>query len=254
MRRQVGKNCYMVLIHKKKSLTEEEKAAEKLKEQERALGVQDEYQVKGFELVSWVQDHKGLVTGVIVAVFLGGALLSGYAYYTQRTQEAAASAYIEALQPVEGLQPGAENQEKWREVQNNLVALAKKHPNAGPALMAEIYAGHIALENKEPATAVELYATALKKMNTKDHLYLLALIGSGYAEESNGNLKGALARFAEAVDLKVGPNMELALWEAARLARDTQEVERAKGYASRLLEEFPASIFEKNAKQLRQSL
>lgn len=91
----------MVLIHKKKTLTPEEQAAEKLKKEGEALGIQDDYQVRGFELVSWVQEHRALVSGLIALVFVGGLGFCAYTYYQQRANEAASSAYIEALEPVE---------------------------------------------------------------------------------------------------------------------------------------------------------
>jgi len=250
----VGKHCYMVVIHKKKKETEEEKAAAKLKAQEQAMGIQDEYQAKGFELVSWVQEHKGFVSGFIIAIFLVGIAISGYAYYKQRSEEAASSAYLEALAPIEGQKPTEEKKEKLVEAQSNLIAMAEKYPHVGPTVIANLYAGHLALENKESATAVDLYSKALKSMNAKDELYPLALIGLGYAEENNGKPEQALARFAEVVDLKGNVAKDLALWEAARLAHASNENQRAKTYVERLLDEFPSSVFENNARRLKDSL
>lgn len=244
----------MVVIHKKKERSEEEKAAEKLKAEEQALGIQDEYQAKGFELVSWVQHHKRAVSIVIIAIFLIGGILSGYAYYQQRAQEAATTAYIEALQPLESASGAPVSADVKLEVQKSLAALAEKYPSAGPTLLAELYAGHLALLNKDGAAALDFYARARKRMKATNELFPLALIGLGYAEESNGNPKEALNRFVEVVDLKSGLAKDLALWEAARLAMESKETEKAKTFVNRLLEEFPASIFEKDAKRLQESL
>ena len=65
----------MVVIHKKHKETPEEKETREKIAAAQKMGIQDEYQAKGFELVSWVQDHKNMVMGLIIAVFVFGALL-----------------------------------------------------------------------------------------------------------------------------------------------------------------------------------
>lgn len=122
------------------------------------------------------------------------------------------------------------------------------------ASLADIFAGHIGLDNKDPKQAIELYSAAAKKLSEKDDLYPLALIGLGYSYESNGQPKEALEKFVAVSELKDAPAKDLALWEAARIAHEVKEDEKAKAFVSRLLEEYPASIFEKNAKQLKDSL
>lgn len=244
----------MVIIHKKTKETKEEEAQRKLKEEERALGIQDEYQAKGFELVSWIQDNKGIVTGIIAAIFLGGLAFSGYAYYKTRNQESATSAYFEALAPLEDLSGAEAGTDKLEEVQKKLVEISNKFPNAGAALLADIYAGHLALENKQFKDAVELYKAALGKVDAKNELYPLVLLGLGYALESDGQKKEALNRFEQIVKNKSGAAKELGLWKSARLARELGENERAKSLLTTLLEEFPSSSFESEAKLLKDSL
>ncbi len=245
----------MVVIHKKKIETAEEKEARLHQEKERAMGLQDEYQAKGFELVSWVQDHKGLVSSLIVLLFVAGGAYSAYLYYQQRSAEQASSAYLTALKTIEGLpKTGDENIAKWKTAQQQLADIAKAHSGSGVGSLADLYAAHLAMENNEGAVAVGLYQDALKNIKKNNDLYPLALIGLAFAQERNGQLEEALASFNTLVEDKTAFGGDLALWNAARLAKLVNKNDKASAYVGKLLEEFPASIYESNAKRLKESL
>lgn len=245
----------MVVIHKKKIETAEEKEARQRHEQERAMGLQDEYQAKGFELVSWVQEHKGLVSGLIVALFLAGGVFSAYLYYQQRSREQASSAYLTALKTIEGIpKTGPENSAKWQEAQKQLMDIAKAHSGNGVGILASLYAAHLAMENNESTASVDLYQDAVKNLKNDNDLYPLALLGLAYAQEKNGQIKEALVSFNTLIEKKTAFGRDVALWEAARLAQLNQENDKAKAYAAQLLEEFPGSLYESNAKRLKESL
>jgi hypothetical protein len=245
----------MVVIHKKKEETAEEKEARILREQERAQGIQDEYQAKGFELITWIQDHKPTVVALVLLLALAGGAVGAYYYYQRRMSEQASSAYIEIVRKLENLPKAApENMEKYKEGQKELSELVQKYKGASVTVLADLWAGHLALQSNDALAAVAFYQGALKRVSQKDDLYPLALIGLGYAEESNNQKSEALARFASVAELKHNAGKDLALWEAARLSKDLNETEKARTYVTRLLEEFPNSIYEKNAKRLKGSL
>jgi len=245
----------MVVIHKKKNETAEEKEARKLLEQERALGIQDEYQAKGFEIVSWIQRHRAKFVALVLLLAIAGAAVGAYYYYQRRMSEQASSAYIEIVRKLENLPKAApENMEKYKEAQTELGELVKKYKGASVTVLADLWAGHLALQSNDAPASVAFYQGALKRVSKIDKLYPLVLIGLGYAEESNGQKSEALSRFASVAELKHNAGKDLALWEAARLAKDLNEIEKAKGYVAQLLEEFPTSIYEKNAKRLKESL
>lgn len=241
----------MVIIRKKHKESAEEKEARLQKEQEQSMGIQDQYQARGFELVSWVQDNKTLVSVLIAVLILGGAGFSAYLYYQQRSAEAASSAFLEAVKVIDGIpHEGEENIGKWKDAQANLTKLAEAHKSSGVAVLANIYAGHVALENNDAKQAVVLYERAISQMKKDDVLYPLALIGLGYAQERSGDKKSALSNFERVIEGKNALGKDLAYWEAARLAKDAQDGEKVKKYVADLSKDFPASIYEKNAKKL----
>jgi predicted negative regulator of RcsB-dependent stress response len=246
----------MVVIHKKKIETPEEKEARKLQEQERSMGIQDEYQAKGFEFMSWVQHNKSVVLGLVALIIAVGVGFGAYSFYQRRLSEQASSAYIEIVRKFESpTEDKTQIAEKYKDGQKELAELISKFKNTKVATLAKLWAGHLALQANDAPASVAFYQQALKSIASKDELYPLVLIGLGYAEESNGQKAEALSRFSTVADLKNNSaGKELALLEAGRLAKDINEPEKAKTFATRLIEEFPGSMYEKNAKRLRDSL
>lgn len=89
----------MVIIRKKHKETDQEKELRQKQEQEKSMGIQDQYQARGFELVTWMQDHKVLVSVAIAVLVIGGALFSAYVYYQQRAAELASSKIFRSYPP-----------------------------------------------------------------------------------------------------------------------------------------------------------
>lgn len=244
----------MVIIHKKHVETEEEKAARVKDEQEKARGIQDQYQARGFELVSWVQDNKIAVSLVIALLIVGGGTYSGYLFYQQRASENASAVYLDATKKIEGVpQTGDENVAKWKQAEADLSQLATSAGSSGIGVIASLYAGHLALENNDAKKSIEHYQTGLKGLRESDALYSLALIGLAYAQEKNNEADAALGSLEKVIESKSTAGKDLVLWEASRIASE-KDKEKAKKYLTRLLDEYPSSVYEKNARRLKDSL
>lgn len=240
----------MVIIRKKHVETAEEKELRLKKESDAAVGIQDEYQARGFELVSWVQDHKVLVSSLIALLLVGGMLYSGFVYYQQRSNEAATSQFLAAIKDIDAPKEGEDNVAKMQKAATDLKDLAAKFPRSKVALLAHLYAGHLGLETNDAQSALASYKGALDEIKKSDPLYPLALIGYGYAQERNDDAKGALASFETVIELKDGMGKDLALFEASRLAFEVKENDKAKEYRERLIKEFPNSVYEKTLMRL----
>ncbi len=243
----------MVVIHKKLKETPEEKEAREKKAAEQSAGIQDEYQAKGFELVSWVQHNKGLVSGLIVGIVIGSATFAGYKYYAKRSSEIASEAYIDAVSNI-GDAKDDEGKKKLAEAHSALASVASGQKDAKVSTLANLYAGHLALENNDAKMAVQHYEKALSDLKEADAFYGLALLGLGYALEKEGRGSDALTYFDKIVTLKLSSFVEIALWESARLSQALDKKESALGYVKKLLEDFPASVYESGAKRLEAKL
>lgn len=244
----------MVVIRKKHQENAAEKEARLKNEQISAMGVQDQYQARGFELVSWVQDNRILVSAFIALVLIVGALFSGYLYYQKRVQEEASALFLQAMTSLENVKDEKEKAAAEEKAQSSLIALAESHPRAKIAVLAKFYAAYLAMDADNVKKASELYQSAIDQVDRSDDLYTLALIGLGHAQEKGGETEAALKTFETLVELKINPSKDLALYKAAELANELKEHEKAKKNLARLLEEYPASAYEKDAQRLKETL
>jgi tetratricopeptide (TPR) repeat protein len=240
----------MVIIRKKQKESVEEKAARLKKEQEQAIGIQDQYQSRGFELVSWVQEHKVLVSILISILIISGASVSVYLYFQKQKIQDASQAYLDILREIDDVtKTDEESIEKLKNAKEKLRELAVSYSGVKVANLANLYAAHLALKN-DAKVAIELYQKALNDLQKTDPLYSLALIGLGYAKEKTGDQKNALSHFEAVIESKNSLGKDLALWEAARIAKDLNEVEKMKKYSTKLQDDFPESGYERNIKLL----
>lgn len=242
----------MVLIHKKD--TESQKEEKKKLAEQAKQGIQDEFQAKGFELISFVQGHKGLITSLILAFFLIGGLVSAYFYMQQRKEEEASSAFFEAVTFMDtALAKADDNEEKadYAEAIEKLKNVTRDFPKTKIATLAYLYLGKLFLDDKKSSDAVDAYQKAVEKLDTKNKLYIVGVIGLAYALESNDQPEIALTNLEQLINSDKKMITDLALWEAARMAKKTNNLEKAKELADRLLDEFPFSIYKTNAEMIK---
>ncbi len=90
----------------------------------------------------------------------------------------------------------------------------------------------------------------MSEISKTDPLYPVALIGLGYAQERNGDAQAALASFEGVINAKDGMGKDLALFEAARLASELKDNDKAKTYREQLIKDYPNSVYEKNLMRL----
>lgn len=245
----------MVVINKKHKETAQEKEARQRKEQEQALGIQDEYQAKGFELVSWVQNQKTMVSILIIALIGVGAAFSGYLYFKGRRSEMASEQFIKAMRPIEDVgQDGEGAKDKFKNAKAELSGLASTYSNTGVAVLADIYSGHLALKLDDADKSIERYQDALTKLAPDDPFYGLVLSGLGDAQSMKGDYDSAEKNYLKLLDLPPDVMKDSALYRLAQLSKAANKNDMALKYVERLLKEFPGSAFEREAKSLKDRL
>lgn len=241
----------MVNIRRKREETAEEKEARLQTEKEIKLGVQDQYQVRGFELVSWVQHNKALVSTILVLIVLAGILFGGYVYYNHRRAEMASTAFLEALreqdEALEGSEKGAKEIVKSTA---RFKDIAEKYKSSKVAILANLYSGHMALNDGDNEAAIEFYQSAQNKIGANDPLFPVVMIGLGYAKEQSGDIDGAIKSFESVVKADFNVGKDLALWEVSRLFNVKGDGEKSQDFAKRLIDEYPSSVYQKNAQEI----
>lgn len=229
----------MVLIRKKVKESHEEKEARRQQEEAQRAGIQDEYQAKGFELVSFVQANKGAVSLAIAGMVVAGALYSGFLYFKARKADKASLLVMTALASLEENQTKETKEKALKE----LTDIAATHKNSGVSALANLRAGELALSLNQAEEALQRYEAVLSEISTKDTFYPLAVIGKGYALEANNKGSESLKEFETIINANASLGRELSLYEAQRIATSLNDNEKGEKYRAMLNEEFPKSPY-----------
>lgn len=246
----------MVIINKKQKDIENDPKENQKEQENLGFGAQDDYQAKGFELVQWTQNNKGIVIIAIISLLLVAIGMSTYSYYMKRINEEASSAYLEAIK--ENLDEDQEDKDLSKdELEKRIEALKsvmQKYRNSSVAPLIALDTGALCLQANKFVDALSYYEEAMKKINEKDTLYPVAIFGLAKSLEMNENKQEAINYLEKIINAdKLFPGRDKALFEAARLVKNIDK-ERAKKYITILLEDYPESNFAKKAKSFQLAL
>ncbi len=237
----------MVFIKKKKQKTPEEIEAEQHKSAMAKVGIQDEFQAKGFEIVTWMQDNSKTVLGIIGVVLAGGLVFSGYLVWSRSANEAASVAYEKASRLL-----GTTETKKLAIAE--FEKLARDHSSSSVAKLAELRAAQALLEANDAKGAIKAYRAFLDQGSASGKLKVSALVGLGFAYEANKDAPAALRTFEQVLSEQSGVAEDLIMWEVSRLAKETGAVSKARKVASELVERFSNSTYVTQAQSLLSSL
>ena len=218
--------------------------------------IEDQYQVQGNILFSWIEKHKALSSMMLLSILIVGAAIVSWCYYTRLNNEKASAIYFLAIKDINELDHNKkEDEAKLVEAKAKLLTLFDKYPNTKVSILAKLSLANEALSANNIEESIGYYQGAYQQLSPDNHLYTIALIGLGYAQEKNNDKVSALSSFEQVINNNLlESGLELALWEASRLAKDNNDHEKAKKYIMRLLDEYPSTIYEKNAKKLKAGL
>lgn len=215
----------MVLIKKKVKKSDEEIEAERKAKELQKSGIQDEFQAKGFELVSWVQHHKQTIifglAGFTAVLVVWGALAffrSGADVESSVRFEKAKKLYVEAETAKD------DKMKKQQEAKNAFDALAK---DSGPvARLAQLYRGRLALEMNDAKTAVEAFKTFVDATPSHDPVRVIGQFGLAAAYDSAADPKMALQTYETLLNGDAKIDQPMVLWQAERLAKALGQKEK----------------------------
>lgn len=235
----------MVLIRKKKKKSQEQLDAERQEKELQKAGIQDEFQAKGFELVTWVQHHRQTILVGLSAFALAGAVWAGVVYFSGGADQKVSAEYEAALNLYEKLATAKEDEKEKAQTEalKAFEKISQQHSGKGVARLANLYVGHLALESRDPKTAISAYGKFINEAPQKDQLRTVALLGLANAYEATSEPKKALETYESILE---ATNIDEArvLWQAARLAKETGQEEKAKEFSSKLSERYPTFSIE----------
>jgi hypothetical protein len=210
----------MVLIRRKKKMSAEELEAERNEKELRKSGIQDEFQAKGFELVSWVQHHKKTITLGIGIFALVLVAFGSYSYFSSGVDLKAVAQFDAALKLYEAASSAKdEKAKKQEEAMKAFDAIAQSH-NGGLGRMSDLFKGHLAVELGDGKTAVLAYKHFVDTATKGDPIRTVGLLGLASAYDLASDKKMALETYEAILNSDSKIDEAMVLWQATRLAKE----------------------------------
>ncbi len=232
----------MVMIKRKKEMSEEELNAQETQKELQKAGIQDEFQAKGFELVAWMQDHKGIVIGLIVVLVGLGAIWSGYVVMRRSGDEKASVLYQVAQDSFEKTHESHDKDPKSLEAARTAFGkVVESYPRTDVANLARLQMAALSVDLGDNSSALKNYAAFVDNVSSKNPLYQVGLLGLAFAQEQAGDKKAALSTYIKFFAIKDHIADEGTLWASVRLAKEFGEVSKVRLWGQDLLTRFPNS-------------
>jgi len=229
------------------------------------VAAQDEFQVKGFELVEWVQDNRGLVLGFIGAVVVAGLGFGIYSVANRGNDTAASADWAKALviwdapvgtdpDPADDVAAYATEEERTKAARTAFEGVIAKHKGTGSADLASLYVGHAALKSKDYDGAIAAYQAFLDGLSATDSLRFAGLNGIAAAQEEKGDIKGAIATLETVVGLTNKTDRDGALLNLGRLYKKDGDDAKARQRLDSLLADYPDTMLKPRADEILATL
>lgn len=260
-------------IKRKKEVSEEELEAQRKAEEEEAareqMGIEDEFQAKGFELMEWMGENSSIVLGIIALVVVGGLVTAGLRWMDSSANADASVAFTAAHEAYTGQvgdAPAAvtgakEDAPKFKDAKERsekaralFQAVVDEHGGTGAAELAQLYVGHTAMSLEDYDGAAAAYQGYLDAAGTDDALAPVALDGLAIALEAKGDTSGAKAKLEALIALPGKMNEDLALVKVARMYQAEGDTDKARVAAERVVNEFKESAVRAQAEELLATL
>ncbi len=248
----------MVRIKKKVKKTKEELLLEKQKKELEKAGIQDEFQAKGFELVTFIQLNSKLVMAFLSLVIFLGVGWSGYIYLGGQTSLQASAAYEVALDLLSHDDGKSEKEEDKPVVNASVITAMKNIENefsgSKVAGLARLQAGFLLTKEEKFEEAIQSYRAFVGACAKNSKLRPLGLVGLAYAYTANNNQEQALSTFESIIFQGYKIGRDVALWESARLSLALGNSALAQKRAAQIKKEYPISAFVSNAEEILTSV
>ncbi len=229
------------------------------------VAAQDEFQVKGFELVEWVQDNRGIVLGFLGAVVVAGLGLGIYGVTRHGNDTEASADWAKALviwdapvgtdpDPADDVAAYATDDEKSKAARTAFEGVVSKHKGTGGANLASLYVGHAALKQKDYDGAIAAYQAFLDGGKATDSLRFAGLDGLAAAKEEKGDIKGAILALEAIVALESKTDEDGALLNLGRLYKKDGDDAKARARLDTLLADYPETTLKPRADEILATL
>ncbi len=201
------------------------------------------------EFLLWVEEHRGLVWGIIFLVLAVIAGIVGWVMFSSQQQEQAwelegkaQGVYLD--RPLDDVQKGKENVRKASEMFQSVV---DQFPGTSSAQVSLFLMGNSLAEQEKFDDAIQAYTQFITKYG-QDHI-LVALVQQrmGLTQLLAGDPEAAKDSFQAVLNNPHALNKDQVTFELAKLAESEEDIPKAVEHYKTLIKEYPLSPFSTEA-------
>lgn len=202
-------------------------------ERKRELEEPDKFMVFMAKIMQTGQTHKKQITTALGLVIALAVVAAGVRYTSARAEVKASDMLARVVAP-KGSSDAPMDAYK---------TVFEKYPGTVSGKLAGLrYADQVRLSG-DAAAAIEIYKKLVKGLANKPTFHHLALIGLGHAYETAGDDKSAAGCFEKVVAAPSTGQTATALFNLARIYDRMGEKEKSKKTFSRIVSEYPESMY-----------
>lgn len=201
------------------------------------------HRIAGFFVTYW----KPVVSGV-VAVLVVVAAISGYFYFQNRTENAAATLFTKAMDQYSTVLSRNGSAEEYREVKRDFEYILENYGKTKVAQMALVQYAGACYRSGELEEAVAHYEKALSRMPKSHKFREMAVIGLAYAYEGLNDHGNAIKHFEAIAADPEAATRDQALFKLGQLYADAGEPEKSREAFAKIVATHTDSIYFELAK------
>jgi tetratricopeptide (TPR) repeat protein len=218
-------------------------AAGRKKTRKELLKEPDEFITFSSRIFSWAARYKNEITYAVLGVLVLAAAFSGWAYYSNRREAAAASLLAQALAKLERLSAEKPKGQAVREVSDDFRRIYTDYSSCTNGNIARLLDADLCYEIGDYSKAADLYKASLPQFADQPLIHFQILKSLGYTYEALKDAAAAVTYFEQAQAAGEPSLQDDVLFHLGELYARLGQKEKSADAFQRIIREHPDSIY-----------
>ena len=203
----------------------------------------DEFITFSGKLIQFGMQYKTQLTYVAAVLVALIVVVSGYRFFSIRSENAAEALLNQALAKYQSALDGQDSQKAYQSVSADFQLILNQYGSKNSGKIARIIFANISFDAGEYAKAIELYRQSMEDF--KDHAFMNNLIRSdlGYAHEQLNDIPSALSYFEKIAENQEPILRDEALFNLGVLYEKSGDHQKSAEAFQRIINEHPDSMY-----------
>ncbi|MGE5257228.1 MAG: tetratricopeptide repeat protein [Hyphomicrobiales bacterium] len=215
----------------------------KKKTRKELLKEPDEFITLSSRVLGWVTRFKDEITYALLGVVVLAAVVSGYVYYSNRQEAAAASLLAQALAKLERLSAEKPRDKAVQEVSENFRFIYNDYSGRANGSIARLIYANLCYETGDYQQAADLYRTSLPLFADQPLIHFQILKSLGYTYEALQDAAAAVTYFEQAQAAGERSLQDDVLFHLGELYAKLGQKDKSTETFKRILSDHPESVY-----------